>query len=332
MNIFFKNNTIDKIRRELTDVEVEKIVNDLKATQLPEDIQKWVDEYDKHGVRKHFIWKWLYTINKIWYYVDIRESLNQSLTKTKFLYNMFIVLLDDVAEMKNKDDLLEQLLKIPNSKKVESNKLKLEELEYYLFARKVWNHIRSEVKKYPYYRKYMDIFKFDTDQFINAVKFANMVFKRPKLVNSKEFWMYLPHSMQILIDFDMDLMCLKRISMSELGISRKTVITLQEMGRIGNWLSTWKREVLEKDYTSAVVAYAVEDNVITYNQLIKIEPGKIIKKIEKAGIEKYLFEEWERRYNLLDDLSKSSRLINATTIKKRSAYLIRMHLASSGFK
>lgn len=328
-----KHSKIEEILKKLTSERIEQEVKTIQEIKLPVELQKWVEEYESVGKRDRFIWKWLYVINKIWFYSSVQKKYLKSLANIKTLYNMFVVLLDDVAEEKNTNHLLGELLKIPFNPTFRVNSKQLidkEDFKYVKFTYKLWGYILKEIKKYPRYKDVEKIFYYDTAQFVNAVKYTNLIFNNPSLINTKEFWLYLPHSMQILIDLDLDLMCNLTWRDKELGRARHGVLLLQDMGRIGNWICTWKREAQSNDFTSAMVSYALDNNIINFDELY--DKNELIKKIENSSVEKYLFKEWEKRYNQLNNISKGNKIINQKEITRKSKYLIFMHLISRGYK
>ena len=118
----------------------------------------------------------------------------------------------------------------------------------------------------------------------------------------------------------------------ELGRARHAVLLLQEMGRIGNWISTWEREVSKNDFTSAIVSYALDIKVINFDALKNKSKSELIKQIEDSFVEKQLYKEWEKRYNKLDKFSNGNKLIDDKEIMEKSRHLIFMHLISRGYK
>ncbi len=56
------------------------------------------------------------------------------------------------------------------------------------------------------------------------------------------------------------------------------------MARIGNWITTWKRELKEGDLSSGVFAYAVSKNVVNSEELKKLNEDEIISRIENSGV------------------------------------------------
>jgi hypothetical protein len=325
---------IEQILKKLTPERVKKEVEAIQGVKFPPDMRKWFKEFDKVGERPVFLWKWLYKINKIWIYSPIQKKHSTSLRKVKTLYNMFIVLLDDIAETTKRKRLLDELLKIPFEKKyIDSTRLSPEDKQYLKFTIKVWLHINKIIKKFPHYKAIREPFEYDTAQFLNAVRYAYLIYRNPYYINSHEYWLYIPHSMQILINLNLDLMCSMKLDIEDVGRARKTILCLQEMGRIGNWLVTWEREIKVNDFTSIVIAYALEQGITTFRDLQNEDKDKLIEKIKNSAIEKFLLKkEWENRYKTLIERSKASKLINAKKILKLPRYLIFMHLMSRGLR
>jgi hypothetical protein len=325
---------INQILKQLTPQRIKQEVKAVQKTKYSSELKKWITRFNQVGERPDFIWRWLYMINKDWFYSPIQKKYAESLAKTNTLYDMFVVLLDDAAEIQGKERLLSQLMLVAHSpERINQSSLSQKDKKYLNFTIAVWKEIMKEARSYPNYEIIKDFFEYDTAQFLNAVRFANIVFKHPYSVNSKECWLYLPHSMQVLLNYDIDLMANKTINKNDLGRARRAVLCLQEMGRIGNWLTTWERELRADDYTSVVIPYSLENNFVTMRELQAQDKDKVIKKINRSGVDRYfLKKEWENRYKQLENLSRNNTLINRSRILKKAKYLITLHLISRGLK
>ena len=105
------------------------------------------------------------------------------------------------------------------------------------------------------------------------------------------------------------------------------------MARVGNWVSTWEREIKEKDFTSGIFAYAIEKKIITPEDFYQSEKlSLIINKIKDFNINKFLFIEWEKSYKKIEDLGRSADLNNIEIFLKRLEKLLFLHLSSQGYK
>ena len=322
---------LKKITLEKTSRQIKKI----NKVKLPNELQKWIEEYEKVGGKRDiFIWKWLYMMDEVIAYSAVKRKYRKSLIKTKFLFEMFIILLDDVSEKKGSHKLLDELLRISFRKKeINLYRLKKEERVYLKFTIKLWSEIEDMIKEYPHYKEFKDIFNFDVAQLLNAIKYANLLCNNHYLINEEEYWMYLPWSMQIVISYDIDLMCMPKLSDDDLRIYREVTLHAQKMGRIGNWISTWERELKEGDFSSCVFPYILNCNSFTLKELKdKNNVNKILAKVKNLEAEKYLLKKWDEHYKEIDKFNKFSNAIDIKVTLEILEYLIFMHLISRGFK
>lgn len=328
-----KERVIDKILNQLTPEKIQKEIQKIQKIELPLELQKWIQEYEKVGDRDPFIWKWLYKMNKISTLVETDKTYSESLRTIKSLFNMFVILLDDISE-KDKELLLKELLKIPfEQEHIKDDQLSQQERVYLKVTKGLWNKIITVITDYPKYNKYKNVFNFDVRQFLNEVRYAYLIYKQPLLMNELEYWTYIPQGMQIIINFNLDLMCSKReIQINEIGASREVVLILQRMGRIGNWLSTWEREVQKKDFSAGLFPYMVKNSLLSPLDFQEIDHLKIIKIVKSSKAEKYLLEKWEEYYKTLQESNYKIDIINFKNILKNFEQLLFMHLISKGYK
>lgn len=319
------------VLKQLTPERIEKEIEKVKKVELPMELKKWIKEYEKiGGHRNEFIWKWLYSINKIWIFSPVQIKYRDSLAMIKTLCNMFIILVDDISVRNNKEELLNELLGIPFKKKhARITRLIKKDLDYLFFAQKIWYYVKVTIEQYPKYSILDNIFYYDTEQFLNSVKYTHLIHKNPSLINIIEYWFYLCYKMQVIFNFDLDLMCCdSTYDFKNLGKEREIILHLQKTGRINNWLTTWEREVKEGDFSNIIVAYALDNRIIEIKDLK--DKNKVIKQIKNFGLEKKLLIEWIKRYEKMYRLSKKSNLKNNKEIFIKAKYFLFMHLVGKG--
>ena len=184
---------IKQILRQITPERKKKEIKAIRKTKLSSELQKWVKEYEKVGERDEFIWKWLYVVNKVFVCPSVFRKYHKSLTETKFLFNMFIVLIDDISEKKDSKFFLGELLKVPfRREEIKFVKLNKKEIIYLEFTRKLWKQIERNVKKYPRYNKSKEVFNYDIVQLLNAVEFGHLVCKHYHLINNLKGYVNFP--------------------------------------------------------------------------------------------------------------------------------------------
>jgi len=164
------------------------------------------------------------------------------------------------------------------------------------------------------------------------MRFAYLVNKNKYIINDIEAIVYSSHNMQAIIDIMLDLMCYKKFNLKELGLVRKIAWKVQEMARIGNWISTWEREINEDDFTSGIFALALENKIINFDRLKKEDKIKIINKIKKAKIKEKFLKQWLENYRFIKKLSLKIKSINFKKFFSGLEKLIFFHLASKGYK
>lgn len=325
---------IEKIIKQLTPERVKKEVEAIQKVKLPPSLQKWVKEYEKVGERDEFICKWTYQGMKNLTFSSVAKKYQSSVCADKTMSIILNFLIDDIADKRRNGEMLNTAINLCSSDKNNSVNPSLsnfneKDQKYLSLIKKIWFRLKKNIKKYPRYTEFKDVFFYDYQQFFNAMKYAYLINKNLTLINLTENQIYLSHNMQGIISSTIDLMASSRFNSRELGCFREIVWRAQRMGRIGNSLTTWERELCENDFTSEVFAFAIKNRLIKKGCLESKE--KIIKKI-KNKIRGYFLKEWEKNYNGIKQIRKEIKSVNVKKILKGLEKLIMMHLISKGLK
>lgn len=294
---------LKSITPEVKKRETEKI----QKIKLPAELQKWVKEYEKAGgERDKKIWLFVYKIIKDFFpFVACDKQYSKSLNETKFLFTMFVIIIDDIADKKKDEELLNEIFKLI----FYDNYTKSKDLEKLpLFVLYIIEHIKREIKKYPFFEDFKELFYFEIIQIFNSMKFAVLVDKYPFVINKIDYRAYFPCTMQVMAYGMLELMCTpNKLSLKELTEIRSFFSVVQNMTRIGNWISTWEREIYEEDFTSLIFAYAIDYNITDVSDLKRNNKSKIIRKIKESNIEKKLIEEWKDYYQEICNNKKTKK-------------------------
>lgn len=325
---------VSRILKKLTPERIKKENEKIQKIKLPPEIQKWANEYKKVGERSDYIWKWLYKMFQFVYLPGVLKTYQKSLWRDKVLITMFVAQLDDAADKLKKKALLKELLKIPEEEKISNlQRFKKKEKKYLKFTLELWKEIITHIKKYPRYQEFREIFYYDINQVLNAISYSFLVNKNPYLINKSEYWHFLSYNMVSFLYSDVDLMCFSEINLQNIGKFREAIYYAQKMARVGNWLSTWERELKERDITSGVVAYALDRNMFSIKDLTHVNTRGIIKKIKKGKIEKKFLKEWNDFYLALKKIGremKEKKFIDKYLLSLEK--LLTLHLISRGYK
>lgn len=314
-----------RILKSLTPDKIKKEIEKIRKIKLPPSLEYWIKEYEKIGKRNNFIWRWLYNAFKIVHLPNLRSSLINSLARTKTLLTIFITVLDDLADQ-NKDFLfLQELSKIPFddsfSKSTYLSKNREASLE---FEKRIWKYFKKEILKYPNFKIFEEIFRFDLSQVINAIQYSCIINRYLYLANLNESFHFFPYNMVSFVYSDLDLMVAKSFPWKNIGKWREAIYYAQKMARIGNWISTWEREIYEDDFANAVIVLGLRREIITFDML-KANKLQAINLIRKAKIEKFLLKKWYEYY------LKVNKLEFGKFPQMLEKFLV-LHLISRGYK
>ena len=322
---------IEKILKQLTPARKKKEIEAIKNIELPKELQQWVKKYKKVGERGDLIWLLTWKIIKTVSLSDISTNYQESLQNVKFMITMFVILSDDIVDKNKNQRLLNELFGIAMDGHYEkSENLAFGEKKYIKFIEEIWGYIVNSIEKYPRYKEFKEIFYYDIFQILNSMNFALLVNKYNFLINKTEYWAYFTCSIQAMIYTDLHLMCDTKLKAEEFGMIREVIWKAQNMTRIGNWLSTWKREIEEKDYTSGVFAYAIDSGVLTIEELEQEPKAKIINRINNSKIEKELLNKWDKEYREIEKFDKKIKLINIKKFLSELESLMILHLSLKG--
>jgi hypothetical protein len=150
------------------------------------------------------------------------------------------------------------------------------------------------------------------------------------VLNNIEHDLYQPHNMQIMFMASLDLCASASFDANELGIAREIFWHAQRMGRIGNMLTTWEREVLDRDFTSGVFAHSLARGILAPGDLRSLPAYEIMSMLESAECHAHFIRDW--RINR-DEMARKIPLVHSCDLKpylKGFERLIILHLGSRG--
>jgi hypothetical protein len=238
-----------------------------------------------------------------------------------------------VADQSGPAAYLEQLLEIPFAVSApDFAEFSPEQQAYAEVTRRVWNAIVARAEAYPRYAEFQDLLRYDYLQLLNAMRYSHMLNRDPELVNMVEHDLYLPHNMHMMVSGTLDLMCSSRFDRGELGRVREALWHAQCMGRIGNLLTTWERELADRDFTSGVFAHALQQGLLSVQQLINADPEVLRQTITAHDCEPFFLNRWKDHRSRLVALARSLRTVEIDAFVVGLEQLLEIHLGSRGLK
>jgi hypothetical protein len=102
------------------------------------------------------------------------------------------------------------------------------------------------------------------------------------------------------------------------------------MGRIGNLLSTWRRELRQKDFTSGIVARALASGDLSAEQIANQDADEI-ERVLRAGKHQFHFiRRWQHHRDCLEAALARVRSIDLGAVLDGHDRFFQMHVASQG--
>ena len=325
---------VEEILKGITPEVKKREIEKIQKVKLPAELQKWVKEYEKVGERDEFIWKWIYNLNQIITFSSVEEQLRESLLEVKTSVLIILdVLLNDVADNLKNQFLLDKLIETIIVKKNKTpSGLNQEEGNYFLLVNKFWKHTLHRIECYPRYKELNEIFNHDVFQLLASNKHDYLIVKYKYFINETENWLYPPCTMGGMVCGTIDILCSPKFDIRELGAVREVMWEAQKMARIGNWVSTWEREIDEDDFTSEVFMYAVNYGLLKVDDLERKNKVRIIEKIRNSRVEKDVLSMWEKSYAKINKLGKKIKTVEVEKFLEGLEKLLILQLISKKLK
>jgi transketolase C-terminal domain/subunit len=303
------------------------------AQQFSPFIEEWVRRYSNVGTRDIYLWRWCLHGLELTTLSCVPETVRMDLCDTKLLAVMYGVMLDDIADQGGEEEYLHELEKIiSGAGPRDFSRFSSRRQSYAQFTVDLWETFESRLKRSPFYGEYEELLAYDHQQILNTMSYSCLVNRRPELLNVQEHDAYLPHNMQMMSFATMDLMNSPGFDRRELGKLREVIWHAQNMGRIGNLVSTWQREIADRDFTSGVFARALREGDLTLDDLRSACPDAIDRAVRAGGHEQYFLEKWESHRGCIHTMARTIRSVDIEALLVALERLIHMELSSRGFK
>ncbi len=318
---------------ELLESDLAAEQRQIQAVEFSPELSGWIRDYEMVGNRNVYLWRWCLHGLRLTTLPCVDPALRASLCETKLLAVMLGVMLDDIADLGGNP----QLLKLLNGVVVENKAVDLsdfdaEEQAYGQFTVRLSNETWGRLRQAPRYEQLADLLIYDHRQIVNAMEYSSLLNRDLALVNLVEHDAYSPHNMQMMSFATMDLMASRDFDRRELGRLRAVIWHAQSMGRIGNLLSTWQREVKVRDFTSGVFARALQQGDIELDDLQVLPSEAIEQVIGRGSHDDYFLDRWQFHRRAIEAILPRIRSVDLRPLLAGLKRLIAMELGSRGLK
>ncbi len=312
---------------------VPSLMDDIANITLPRNLNEFIEKYEKiGGERKAFLWKWVY--QNLHYYTlsSVPSSEKENVITLKTLLTIFVAIFDDIADVDKDVTAIYELQKVPHHvEQVDMSTISEKNRPLFALSLDIWRYFITEIREYPRFFYFEDMFFFDVKQMINSFLYACIVNKNPSLMSYSESDNYGSHNMMMMIYCDVDMIASENIKYEEVPRLREIFWRGQKMGRIGNWLTTWKREIKDNDFSSGIFAYHAVNHEFPLSMAFQHKKA-IEHSIDNSGVEEHFFSEWRRYYTEIETLGQSVHSVDVDHYLFALENLLQNHILSSGLK
>lgn len=307
---------------------------------VPDRLSPVLDDYDETvGERDRFLWGWLYYLFPRIRLSCVPADRGDDVRDAKLLASMYVVLLDDLAEVERNEPTFQEAAKVPFQHRHPDTARPDVDARFVHLASRIWDRVTAIVEAAPRADEFRRQLLFDLDQNITAIEYSFLTNESLELATVEETTIYDSHNMMLFTYTDLDLLHSPAFDRTELGTLRKIVRRAQQMARIGNWVTTWERELGERDFSSGVVVSALENDVVTKAQLDRLSDGDggdvrrdVARRIHEAGIEEEFLQQWTTYYEEIERLQTDVETVDVDSFLQGMETVLECHLASRGLK
>lgn len=319
-------------RLNILNGELSRFAQEIKAVEFTPSLDDWIRKYEKCGQRGRFLWQWCAKGVRLTTLPSVEPQFNDDVYETKMLSILFGTLIDDIADQEQDREMLESAITIDQMDWRSASLVPWDERRrvYIETISDLWTEVWNRCKRYPRFEKFEHLLRFDNQQILNAMRYALLVNEQPSLLNLIEHDHYQPHNMQIMFMATVDLCASPKFDLQELGMARQVFWHAQRMGRIGNMITTWEREVLDRDFSSGVFAHAIHKGYVAPKDLTALPAHEIMSILEEAGCQDHFIAEWEQHRDHIQQQIEQIKSVDLQPYLNAFEHLIKLHLCSRG--
>ena len=315
----------------------ENVYDSVTTTPLPERVIELSAEYDRLiGVRDDFVWRWIYSLLPSFRLPCVADPYKPIVRKQKTILTLFITLLDDVAEHDGDKATFEQARNVPFPHQTVDTSRSSVNADTVEFAERLWAAFEEPLHDAPRGAEFLDVLRYDVRQALNAMDYTWLVGNNPSAANLSESYRYETHNMIMYPYANVDLMHAPEFDRADLAALRETLGELQRLARIGNWVTTWEREIEEGDYSSGVVVAALETGLLNPAELpetpSEAETKRYVEAIADHGMESRFESEWHERFERLRAETPEAESVDLDALVEGMATVFEYHQGSRGMK
>jgi hypothetical protein len=318
--------------KETTSSGSSEFFEEIGDVELPEPAASLADDYERlFDDRDRFLWRWIYSLFPAFTLSSVAAADERHVRTQKTVLTMYVTVLDDIVENHDDRATFEEACRLVHDPEtVEPSRAEVDP-EQFAFIEDCWRTFEDGIEDAPRYDEFADIMAYDMRQTTNAMDYSAVVNQNPRIANLSGSRRYGAHNMVMFPYADVDLMYSPGFELADFSALRDLLWDLQELARIGNWLTTWEREVREGDFTAGIVTHAIQQGIVTPTDLEE-SPREVVERLKRHDIEGRFRDRWEQQYHDVQTREFDTESIDLHDLVDGMETVFEYHLASRGYK
>ncbi len=281
--------------------------------------------------RAEYLWGWVLAALDLTALPGGRPDLADDARAAKFLGVLLDVVLDDIADGGASPEEVAQACDVVFRGAAPSafDPWRARALR---LGRDTWREILHICGRFPQFERLQGFLAFDYRQLESAMHYAALLNRFPFAANTIENTAYQCHNMHMVASGTIDLMTQPRLAEEDMGPVRELLYYAQLMGRVGNAVTTWPREIVQRDFTSSFFAALSELSGVAMDRLVTLSVDDLRGLEHKVQAERALLQRWLQYRDHARQVAGRVRSLAAHAYVDGLEQLLFFHLASRGQK
>ena len=279
--------------------EVDRGTGRVDEGPLPASVERLVDRYDRIiPERGRYVWVWLAETLPTFRLSSVAPRHRRRADEGRLLVSVFVTALNDLSDRREGDTAFETAAGIPEGRvdPAEANDPGVR------LAGDAWDAVVGRLEGAPRFDAYLDSLRLSLRWTARGQRHAAWSAEHPAETTYEECLLEQSPTMCMDALATVDLMYSPTFDPREEAAVREAIGLAEPLGRIGNWLTTWERELEEGDLANGIVVKAVEDGAVSPEAVrrARVEPTvrpAFRRRVREAGVELAVDSDWRRRYD-----------------------------------
>jgi len=297
LNILTSNADPMMIRDESVARAVKELVKTIKSLELYPSLQSLIDRFEP--IQKNRPTIYAHRVFYVWQMMQAGYQLmSLDLSKSDFLQSNSLkcqaaflnILFDDICDL-GRDKALFNKCVLALQGQIDQDEGELCQL-----ISDTWSTFQSTIVQTPNYVLLKPFLEEAYQHWIGSFEYSLAIQRESFRIEEKweRHLELISPSTFIHMAGLIDLLFVPNFPTHQTASAIKVFLQAQKMGQLGNWASTWERELAQEDFTGGVYRIALENGWIAWDDLKRGSPEKIREQIRNSPVETYLWDEWKR--------------------------------------